>query len=93
MSDCNVESRIGTTDVSSTQHMLICALEELGNIIHDLGTTAAPVLHDSSTGNVCILRLFEHAFGFLEPFEDGIKAQINVNRYLSMYVTLQHRTL
>ncbi|XP_048340698.1 HEAT repeat-containing protein 5A isoform X4 [Sphaerodactylus townsendi] len=50
MSDSNVETRVGTADVIGSQHMLICALEELGNLIHGLGTTAAPVLQDSSTG-------------------------------------------
>ncbi|XP_032086376.1 HEAT repeat-containing protein 5A isoform X2 [Thamnophis elegans] len=50
VSNCNVETRIGTTELIATQHMLICALEELGNLIHGLGTTAAPVLQDSSTG-------------------------------------------
>lgn len=46
-----METRVGTTDVIGSQHMLICALEELGNLMHGLGTTAAPVLQDSSTGN------------------------------------------
>nr|XP_028577095.1 HEAT repeat-containing protein 5A isoform X1 [Podarcis muralis] len=50
MSDSNVETRVGTTDVVASQHMLICSLEELGNLIQNLGTTAAPVLQDSSTG-------------------------------------------
>ncbi|XP_015270694.1 PREDICTED: HEAT repeat-containing protein 5A [Gekko japonicus] len=50
ISDSNVETRVGTTDVIGSQHMLICALEELGNLMHGLGTTAAPVLQDSSTG-------------------------------------------
>ncbi|KAL8169274.1 UNVERIFIED_CONTAM: HEAT repeat-containing protein 5A [Gekko kuhli] len=56
MSDSNVETRVGTTDVIGSQHMLICALEELGNLMHGLGTTAAPVLQDSSTDR-CIERL------------------------------------
>lgn len=46
-----METRVGTTDVVASQHMLICSLEELGNLIQNLGTTAAPVLQDSSTGN------------------------------------------
>lgn len=50
VSDCNVETRVSTTDVVASQHMLICALEELGNLIHSLSTTAAPVLQDSSIG-------------------------------------------
>uniref|UniRef100_A0A8C3RYL9 HEAT repeat-containing protein 5A n=1 Tax=Chelydra serpentina TaxID=8475 RepID=A0A8C3RYL9_CHESE len=50
MSDGNLETRIGTTDVTSSQHVLVCALHELGSLIHGLGTTAAPLLQDSSTG-------------------------------------------
>ncbi|KAM5176091.1 HEAT repeat-containing protein 5A isoform 6-T7 [Callospermophilus lateralis] len=37
-------------DVAASQHMLVCALQELGNLIHGLGTTAAPLLQDSSIG-------------------------------------------
>ncbi|XP_062973856.1 HEAT repeat-containing protein 5A isoform X2 [Elgaria multicarinata webbii] len=50
MSDGNLETRSSTTNIVASQHMLICALEELGNLIHGLGTTAAPVLQDPSTG-------------------------------------------
>ncbi|NWX81616.1 HTR5A protein, partial [Nothoprocta pentlandii] len=49
MSDGNLETRI-TTDVTASQHVLVCALQELGSLIHGLGTTAAPLLQDSSTG-------------------------------------------
>uniref|UniRef100_A0A452TZH1 HEAT repeat-containing protein 5A n=1 Tax=Ursus maritimus TaxID=29073 RepID=A0A452TZH1_URSMA len=48
MSDGNVETRVGSTDVTASQHMLVCALQELGNLIYSLGTTAAPLLQDSS---------------------------------------------
>uniref|UniRef100_A0A670XWD4 HEAT repeat-containing protein 5A n=1 Tax=Pseudonaja textilis TaxID=8673 RepID=A0A670XWD4_PSETE len=50
VSNCNVETHIGTTELIINQHMLICALEELGSLIHGLGSTATPVLQDSSTG-------------------------------------------
>ncbi|XP_033265812.1 HEAT repeat-containing protein 5A isoform X5 [Orcinus orca] len=50
MSDGNLETRLGSTDVAASQHMLVCALQELGNLIHSLGTTAAPLLQDSSAG-------------------------------------------
>lgn len=50
-SDSNLETRIGTTDITVSQHVLVCALQELGSLIHGLGTTAAPLLQDSSTGN------------------------------------------
>ncbi|KAF1612658.1 UNVERIFIED_CONTAM: HEAT repeat-containing protein 5A, partial [Eudyptes pachyrhynchus] len=50
MSESNLETRISTTDVTASQHVLVCALQELGSLIHGLGTTAAPLLQDSSTG-------------------------------------------
>ncbi|XP_023604339.1 HEAT repeat-containing protein 5A-like isoform X4 [Myotis lucifugus] len=50
MCDGNLETRLGSTDVAASQHMLVCALQELGNLIHGLGTTAAPLLQDSSAG-------------------------------------------
>ncbi|KAM8782703.1 HEAT repeat-containing protein 5A isoform 3-T3 [Rhynchonycteris naso] len=50
MSDGNLETRLGSTDVAASQNMLVCALQELGNLIHSLGTTAAPLLQDSSEG-------------------------------------------
>nr|XP_006116426.1 HEAT repeat-containing protein 5A isoform X2 [Pelodiscus sinensis] len=50
MNDSNLETRISTADVTASQHVLVCALHELGSLIHGLGTTAAPLLQDSSTG-------------------------------------------
>ncbi|XP_026966805.1 HEAT repeat-containing protein 5A isoform X6 [Sagmatias obliquidens] len=50
MSDGNLETRLGSADVAASQHMLVCALQELGNLVHSLGTTAAPLLQDSSAG-------------------------------------------
>lgn len=50
MNDSNLETKINTTDVTASQHVLVCALQELGSLIHGLGTTAAPLLQDSSTG-------------------------------------------
>nr|XP_015097483.1 HEAT repeat-containing protein 5A isoform X2 [Vicugna pacos] len=50
MSDGNLETRLGSADVAASQHVLVCALQELGNLIHGLGTTAAPLLQDSSAG-------------------------------------------
>ncbi|XP_074145667.1 HEAT repeat-containing protein 5A isoform X2 [Sminthopsis crassicaudata] len=50
MSEGNLETRPGSTDVAASQHVLVCALQELGNLIYGLGTTAAPLLQDSSAG-------------------------------------------
>ncbi|XP_062350328.1 HEAT repeat-containing protein 5A [Cinclus cinclus] len=50
MSDSNLEIKSNTADATASQHVLVCALQELGSLIHGLGTTAAPLLQDSSTG-------------------------------------------
>ncbi|MEE6510381.1 hypothetical protein FKM82_030095 [Ascaphus truei] len=50
LSDSNVETRLCTTNVSASQHVLVCALQELGDLVLGLGTTAAPLLRDSSAG-------------------------------------------
>ncbi|XP_048217876.1 HEAT repeat-containing protein 5A isoform X3 [Perognathus longimembris pacificus] len=50
LSDGNLETRLSSTDVAANQHMLVCALQELGSLIHNLGTTAAPLFQDPSTG-------------------------------------------
>ncbi|XP_041340039.1 HEAT repeat-containing protein 5A isoform X2 [Pyrgilauda ruficollis] len=50
ISDGNLETKINTTDLTASQHVLVCAVQELGSLIHGLGTTAAPLLQDSSTG-------------------------------------------
>ncbi|XP_006890037.1 PREDICTED: HEAT repeat-containing protein 5A-like isoform X1 [Elephantulus edwardii] len=50
MNDGNLETRLGSTDVAASQHLLVCALQELGNLIHSLSTSAAPLLQDSSAG-------------------------------------------
>ncbi|XP_072123379.1 HEAT repeat-containing protein 5A isoform X1 [Mobula birostris] len=50
MSDSNVELKVGTMDISASQHVLVCAVQELGSLVHALGSTAAPLLLDSATG-------------------------------------------
>ncbi|XP_068195506.1 HEAT repeat-containing protein 5A isoform X2 [Antennarius striatus] len=49
MTDGNVETRGSSVDVSASQHVLVCCLLELGRLIEGLGSTAAPLLADSST--------------------------------------------
>ncbi|XP_039994056.1 HEAT repeat-containing protein 5A isoform X3 [Xiphias gladius] len=49
LTDGNVETRVSSADVSASQHVLVCCLLELGGLIQGLGSTAAPLLADSST--------------------------------------------
>ena len=50
LTDGNVETRVSSADVSASQHVLVCCLLELGALVRGLGSTAAPLLTDSSTG-------------------------------------------
>ncbi|XP_071971491.1 HEAT repeat-containing protein 5A isoform X1 [Engystomops pustulosus] len=50
LSDRNMETRFCTTDISASQHAVVCALQELGDLVLGLGTTAASLLRDSSSG-------------------------------------------
>ncbi|XP_072425084.1 HEAT repeat-containing protein 5A isoform X1 [Chiloscyllium punctatum] len=50
MSDTNMETKLDTMDVSASQHILVCALQELGSLVQGLGSTAAPLLQDSTIG-------------------------------------------
>ncbi|XP_077117159.1 HEAT repeat-containing protein 5A isoform X2 [Ranitomeya variabilis] len=48
--DGNVEARSCPADITASQHALVCALQELGDLVLGLGTIAAPLLRDSSPG-------------------------------------------
>ncbi|CAJ0931852.1 unnamed protein product, partial [Ranitomeya imitator] len=47
--DGNVEAR-SCPDITASQHALVCALQELGDLVLGLGTISAPLLRDSSPG-------------------------------------------
>ncbi|XP_059376452.1 HEAT repeat-containing protein 5A isoform X2 [Carassius carassius] len=46
----NSEARVSPADVAASQHVLSCALLELGSLLQDLSSTAAPLLQDTSIG-------------------------------------------
>uniref|UniRef100_A0A673MUQ2 HEAT repeat-containing protein 5A n=1 Tax=Sinocyclocheilus rhinocerous TaxID=307959 RepID=A0A673MUQ2_9TELE len=46
----NMETRVSPADVAASQHVLVCALLELGSLLQDLSSTAAPLLQDTSIG-------------------------------------------
>ncbi|KAF4102286.1 hypothetical protein G5714_017086 [Onychostoma macrolepis] len=46
----NIETRVSPADVAASQHVLVCALLELGSLLQDLSSTAAPLLQDTSIG-------------------------------------------
>lgn len=44
--------QVRSTAVAASQHMLVCVLLELGSVLQDLGSTATPLLHDTSIGQL-----------------------------------------
>lgn len=55
LTDGNVEARGSCADMSAGQHVLVCCLMELGGLVQGLGSTAGPLLTDTSTGlRACI---------------------------------------
>ncbi|XP_061675277.1 HEAT repeat-containing protein 5A isoform X3 [Syngnathoides biaculeatus] len=48
--DGKAEAKFSCADVNGSQHVLVCCLLELGALIRGLGSTAAPLLSDGTTG-------------------------------------------
>lgn len=46
----DMEMQARSTAEATSEHMLVCVLLELGSVLQDLGSTAAPLLHDTSIG-------------------------------------------
>uniref|UniRef100_A0AAX7UN42 HEAT repeat-containing protein 5A n=1 Tax=Astatotilapia calliptera TaxID=8154 RepID=A0AAX7UN42_ASTCA len=49
LTDRNVETKVSSADVSASQHMLVCCLLEMGALVQGLGSSAAPLLTDTTT--------------------------------------------
>uniref|UniRef100_A0A8C9XRH1 HEAT repeat-containing protein 5B n=1 Tax=Sander lucioperca TaxID=283035 RepID=A0A8C9XRH1_SANLU len=46
----NVENKAGAADVSASQHVMVCALKELGSLVQSLSATASPLIQEPSIG-------------------------------------------
>lgn len=46
----NTEPRGAIADMTCTPYTLVCILLELGSLVRDLRSTAAPLLHDTGIG-------------------------------------------
>ncbi|XP_043111042.1 HEAT repeat-containing protein 5B isoform X1 [Puntigrus tetrazona] len=44
------EGRAGAADVSASQHVMVCALKELGSLVQSLSATASPLIQEPSVG-------------------------------------------
>ncbi|XP_048863454.1 HEAT repeat-containing protein 5B isoform X1 [Brienomyrus brachyistius] len=50
VNDSSGESRAGAADVSASQHVMVCALKELGSLVQSLSATASPLIQEPSIG-------------------------------------------
>ncbi|XP_078516049.1 HEAT repeat-containing protein 5B [Lissotriton helveticus] len=50
VNDANNENKTGTSDVASSQHVMVCALQELGSLVQSLNATASPLIQEPSVG-------------------------------------------
>ena len=50
MNDISGENRTGAADVSASQHVMVCALKELGSLFQSLSATASPLIQEPSVG-------------------------------------------
>uniref|UniRef100_A0A4W4FK10 HEAT repeat-containing protein 5B n=1 Tax=Electrophorus electricus TaxID=8005 RepID=A0A4W4FK10_ELEEL len=50
VSDSSGENKGGAADVSASQHVMVCALKELGSLVQSLSATASPLIQEPSIG-------------------------------------------
>lgn len=50
VNDTSSENRAGAGDVSASQHVMVCALKELGSLVQSLSATASPLIQEPSVG-------------------------------------------
>ncbi|XP_071390774.1 HEAT repeat-containing protein 5B [Centroberyx affinis] len=50
VNDISGENKAGAADVSASQHVMVCALKELGSLVHSLSATASPLIQEPSIG-------------------------------------------
>eukprot|EP00062_Callorhinchus_milii_P000008 gi/632933650/ref/XP_007887784.1/ PREDICTED: HEAT repeat-containing protein 5B isoform X2 [Callorhinchus milii] len=50
VNDANNENKSGATDVSASQHVMVCALQEMGSLVQSLSATASPLIQEPSVG-------------------------------------------
>ncbi|XP_062375068.1 HEAT repeat-containing protein 5B isoform X2 [Sardina pilchardus] len=50
VSDSSGENKGGAADVSASQHVMVCALKELGSLVQSLSATSSPIIQEPSIG-------------------------------------------
>lgn len=52
MNDTSSENKSGAADIAASQHVMVCALQELGSLVQSLNATASPLIQEASIGTV-----------------------------------------
>uniref|UniRef100_A0A8B9T194 HEAT repeat-containing protein 5B n=1 Tax=Anas platyrhynchos TaxID=8839 RepID=A0A8B9T194_ANAPL len=50
VNDANSENKAGAADIAASQHVMVCALQELGSLVQSLNATASPLIQEPSIG-------------------------------------------
>ena len=50
MNDTSSENKSGAADIAASQHVMVCALQELGSLVQSLSATASPLIQEASIG-------------------------------------------
>ncbi|KAM5293389.1 HEAT repeat-containing protein 5B [Ctenodactylus gundi] len=50
VNDPSSENKSGAADIAASQHVMVCALQELGSLVQSLNATASPLIQEASIG-------------------------------------------
>lgn len=50
VNDTSGENKSGAADIAASQHVMVCALQELGSLVQSLSATASPLIQEASIG-------------------------------------------
>ncbi|ERE68131.1 HEAT repeat-containing protein 5B isoform 1 [Cricetulus griseus] len=50
VNDTSSENKSGAADIAASQHVMVCALQELGSLVQSLNATASPLIQEASIG-------------------------------------------
>uniref|UniRef100_H0VKU8 HEAT repeat containing 5B n=1 Tax=Cavia porcellus TaxID=10141 RepID=H0VKU8_CAVPO len=70
MNDTSSENKSGAADIAASQHVMVCALQELGSLVQSLNATASPLIQEVSIGMGLSIELHPQLFYFL--FQDWV---------------------
>lgn len=52
VNDTSGENKSGAADIAASQHVMVCALQELGSLVQSLNATASPLIQEASIGMI-----------------------------------------